>query len=96
MIEWEYKDYRPAGFECWETQWDKYRRISVSKLSDDGTRYTIRLHYKDMTEVKEHIDANNWDDAKTTAINTIGDYIERSANYWYSLRESFEDWVEVT
>lgn len=90
MINWEYKDYRPAGFECWEVDWIKNYQIAVSKLSNTGTRYTVRLYYKDMTEVKEHFDAADWDAAKTTAIRIIGDYIERHANYWYSMREQFE------
>jgi hypothetical protein len=94
MVEWKYKDYRPAGFECWEAQWDACYQIVVSKLSDTGTRYTVRLYYKDITEVKEHVDAADLDEAKTVAINTIRDYIDRHANYWYCLRERFELWAE--
>lgn len=87
---WEYKDYRPAGFECWQIQWDTNYSISVSKLVDNGDSYTVRLYYKDMTEVKEHIKAADWDAAKAAAIETVRNYIDRHANYWYSMRERFE------
>ena len=90
MIKWEYKDYRPAGFECWQVKWDTNYSISVSKLVDNGTSYTVRLYYKDLTEVKEHIQAADWDAAKAAAIETIRNYIDRHANYWYSIRERFE------
>lgn len=87
---WEYKDYRLAGFECWQIQWDTNYSISVSKLVDNGDSYTVRLYYKDMTEVKEHIKAADWDAAKAAAIETVRNYIDRHANYWYSIRERFE------
>ena len=90
MINWEYKDYRPAGFECWEIKWDTYYSIAVSKLTNDGTSYTVRLYYKDMTDIKKHIEAADWDTAKATAISTVRDYIEGQANYWYTVRERFE------
>lgn len=94
MIEWEYKDYRPQGFECWEARLDKYYSIAVSKLSETSTRYTVRWYYKDMTDIKNHIEANDWDEAKASALNVVRDYIERQANYWYTMRDKFEDWTE--
>lgn len=90
MINWEYKDYRPQGFECWEVKWDTYYSIAVSKLTNDGTSYTVRLYYKDMTDIKKHIEAADWDAAKVAAIDVVRDYIDRQANYWYSVRERFE------
>jgi hypothetical protein len=90
MVEWEYKDYRPAGFECWEVKVDNYYHIAVSKLTDTGTSYTVRLYYKDMTDIKKHIEAADWDIAKVAAIDVVRDYIDRQANYWYSVRERFE------
>lgn len=90
MINWEYHDYRPEGFECWEVKWDTYYSIAVAKLVDNGDSYTVWLYYKGMTEVKEHIKAVDWDAAKATAIKVVRNYIDRHANYWYSVRERFE------
>ena len=95
MISWEYKDYRPQGFECWEARLDKQYSISVAKLVDNGTSYTVRWHYKDMTDIKKHIDADDWDKAKEAAINVVYDYIDGQANYWYTMRNKFENWAEV-
>jgi len=92
---WEYKDYRPAGFECWEVKVDNYYHIAVSKLTDTGTSYTVRLYYKDMTDLKKQIDAADWDAAKAAAIQVVYDYIDGQANYWYSVRERFERTFEV-
>ncbi len=90
MINWEYKDYRPAGFECYEIKWDTRYSIVVSKLTNDGTSYTVRLYYKDMTDIKKHVDAPDWDAAKAAAIEVVRDYIEGQANYWYYVLEQFE------
>lgn len=90
MIDWKYKDYRPSGFEWWEVKWDTNYRIAVAKLTDNGTGYTVWLYYKDMAEIKKHIEAADRDTAKAAAVNVVRDYIERQANYWYSVRERFE------
>lgn len=95
MINWEYKDYRPAGFECWEARMNSYYSITVTKLSDAGTRFTVRWYYKDMTDLKEHFDAKDWDEAKVTAVNIIRDYLERQANHWHSMTVGFASWTGV-
>lgn len=95
MINWEYKDYRPAGFECWEASWNKFYSIAISKLSDTSTRYTVRLYYKDMTDLKEHIDAKDWEEAKASAVFVVRDYIGRQANYWHSMKTSFTAWADI-
>ena len=94
MINWEYKDYRPAGFECWEARWNKHYSIVVSKLSDVSTRYTVRWYYKDMTDIKEHIDAKDWDEAKASAVKVVKDYFTRQANYWRDMKIGFANWTE--
>jgi hypothetical protein len=43
-----------------------------------------------MTDIKKHIEAADWDTAKVAAIDVVRDYIDRQANYWYSVREQFE------
>ena len=92
MIKWEYKDYRPQGFECWEAAWGKNYSIGVSHLG--GTRYTVRWYYKGMTEIKEHIDVQNWDEAKSSAISIIKNYFDRQAKYWRDMKTGFANWVQ--
>ena len=48
-----------------------------------------------MTDIKKHIDADDWDKAKEAAINVVYDYIDGQANYWYTMRNKFENWAEV-
>ena len=95
MINWEYNDYRYAGFECYEAQFNTHYKITVTKLVDNGTSYSVRWYYKDMTDIKKHIDADDWDKAKEAAINIVYDYIDGQANYWHTMRDKFEDWAEV-
>lgn len=95
MIEWEYKDYRPQGFECYKAQWGKFYSISVSKLSDVSARHCVRWYYKDITEIKEYIDAKDWDEAKTSAISVIKNYFDRQAKYWRDMKIGFANWTEV-
>lgn len=92
---WEYKDCRLAGFECWKVNVDTYYHIAVSKRTDTGTSYTVQLYYKDMIDFKKQIDAADWDAAKAAAIQVVYDYIDGKANYWYSVRERFERTFEV-
>ena len=93
MINWEYKDYRPAGFELWEAQSDRYHKIGVIKLSDISSSYTVRWYYKDMTEIKEHIDAKGWDEAKAYAISNVKNDISQHAAYWRDMKIGFTNWV---
>lgn len=95
MIEWEYHDYRPHGFECYEAKWGKFYSLAVSKLSDISTRYTVRWYYKGMTEIKEHIDAADWIEARNSAISVVKDYFNRQATYWRDMKIGFANWVEV-
>ena len=94
MIEWEYKDYRPEGFECYQAQWGKSYSVSICKLLDTGTRYTVRLYYKGMTQIKEHFDAEDWKEARNIGISIIKDYYNRQATYWRDMKIAFSNWVE--
>lgn len=91
-MEWEYKDYRPEGFECYSASWGKHYSLSVSKLGE--YRYTVRWYYKGMTEIKEHIDAQNWDEAKYSAISIVSGYFDRQAKYWRDMKIGFANWTE--
>lgn len=94
MIKWEYKDYRPQGFECYEAQYGQFYSLAISKLLDTGTRYTIRWYYRGMTEIKEHIDAQDWDEAKSIAISIIKNYFDRQAKYWRDMKTGFANWAQ--
>lgn len=93
MVEWKYKDYRPQGFECWEADWGTYGQyqIAVSKIGE--SRYTVRWYYKGMTDIKEHIDAMDWDEAKVAAISIVKDYYSQRAAYWRDMKIGFNNWV---
>ena len=92
MMEWKYKDCRPEGFEYWEASWGKYYSLSVSKIGE--YRYTVRWYYKGMTEIKEHIDAQSFDEAKSSAISIIKNYFDRQATYWRDMKIGFTNWTE--
>ena len=93
MMEWKYHDYRPEGFECWDAAWGKSYSLSVSKIGE--CRYTVRWYYKGMTEIKEHIDAQNFEEAKASAISIVKNYFDRQAKYWRDMKIGFANWTEV-
>ena len=33
-MKWEYTDYRPEGFECWEAKWGRFYSIAVAKIGE--------------------------------------------------------------
>lgn len=93
MIEWKYHDARPEGFEYQDAGYEKNYSIAVSKIGD--TRYTVRWYYKGMTSLKEHIDAKDWDEAKTKAVAIISNNIKKHIEYWQERRRSFDSWIEM-
>ncbi len=93
MIEWEYHDYRPEGFECYKAKWGKFYSLSVAQIGEN--RYTVWWYYKGMTEIKKHIDAKNFDEAKVSAISIIKNYFDRQAKYWRDMKIGFANWTEV-
>ena len=92
MIEWKYHDCRPEGFEYQDADWRDGYSIAVSKIGE--TRYTVRWYYKGMTNIKEHIDAKDWEEAKASAISIIRNYFHRQATYWRDMKIGFNNWVE--
>ena len=97
-MEWTYHDYRPDGFECWSAIWGKPTsknkcELSVAKIGEK--RYTIRWYDREITDIKTHIDAENFEEAKKIAITIVQNTLNRRANYWASMAEGFKKWAEV-
>lgn len=97
-MEWTYHDYRPEGFECWSAIWGKPTsknkcELSVAKIGEK--RYTIWWYDRGITDIKTHIDAESFEEAKKIAIITVQNTLNRRVNYWTSMAEGFKKWSEV-
>ena len=95
-MKWEYVDYRPQGFECWHAYWGKPTNknkceLSVAKIGDK--RYTVRWYDRDITDIKVHIDAENFEDAKEQAIKIVRNTLTKRANYWQAMLDGYNKWV---
>ena len=98
-MKWTYHDYRPEGFESWSAIWGKPTsknkcELSVAKIS--GKRYTIWWYDRGITDIKTHIEAENFEEAKKTAIVIVQDTLNRRASFWEDMAEGFKKWSEVT
>lgn len=95
MIKWEYHDYRPEGFECWTADWGKNPsnqcQLSVAKIGEN--RYTVWWYDRGITDIKKHIDADSWEDAKASAIAIVLNTLDRRAKYWRDMKIGFTNWI---
>lgn len=91
-MKWEHNDYRPEGFECWSADWGKYYQLSVTQIGEK--RYTVRWYHRGITDIKEHINAENWDEAKAAAIALVKRFFAQRAEYWRDMKIGFTNWVE--
>lgn len=89
-MKWEYKDYRPQGFESWSARWGNYE-LTVYQIGEK--RYSIGWYYKGCRTIKEYVDANNWDEAKASAINIVKNYFNQMAKYWQDMQMNFTNWI---
>ena len=99
MLKWEYVDYRPQGFECWQAYWGKSTnknkcKLSVARIGEN--RYTIWWYDRDITDIKTHIDAENFEDAKAQAIQIVRDTLTKRVNYWQAMLDGYNKWTEET
>ena len=90
-MKWEYTDYRPEGFECWEAKWKKDYELSVYQIGEN--RYSIGWYHKGCRVIKDYIDANNWDEAKALAIAHVKNYFHQMATYWDNMELGFIKWT---
>ena len=98
-MKWEYHDYRPEGFECWSTIWGKPTsknkcELSVAKIGEK--RYTVWWYDRDITDIKVHIDAEDFEDAKRQAVEIVRRTLTKRANYWQLMLDRYNQWVEET
>lgn len=96
-MKWEYHDYRPEGFECWHAYWRKPSNkkkceLSVAKIGEN--RYTVWWYDRGMTDIKTHIDAENFEEAKAQAIQIVQETLTKRANYWKAMLNGYNKWVE--
>lgn len=96
-MKWEYNDYRPEGFECWSAVWGKNPRrqckISVANIGEN--RYTVWWYdQRGLTDIKTHIEADSWDEAKKSAIAIVQNTFNNRAGYWRDMSDGFAKWVE--
>ena len=96
-MKWEYNDYRPAGFECWSAVWGKNpcRQCKISIANIGENRYTVWWYdQRGLTDIKTHIEANDWDEAKKSAIAIVQNTFNSRAGYWRDMANGFTKWVE--
>lgn len=96
-MKWEYTDYRPEGFECWSAVWGKNprRQCKISVVNIGENRYTVWWYdQRGLTDIKTHIEANSWDDAKKSAIAIVKNTFNSRAGYWRDMTDGFAKWAE--
>lgn len=90
-MKWEYTDYRPEGFECWEAKWGRFYSIAVAKIGEK--RYTVWWYCNGLADLKTHIDAENWNEAKEKAIEYVRNFISKRAKHWKDMELGFIKWT---
>ena len=96
-MKWEYKDYRPQGFESWSAMWGKPTNknkceLVVAKIGEN--KYTVWWYSKGITDIKTHIEAKDFDEAKETAIVIVQNTLNSRAGYWRDMANFYTKWVE--
>ena len=95
-MKWEYNDYRPEGFECWSAIWGKNPRrqckICVAKIGEN--RYTVWWYDRGFTDIKVHINAEDFEAAKERAVEIVRQTLAKRANYWQLMLDKYNQWVE--
>lgn len=96
-MEWVYHDYRPEGFESWSTIWGKPTsknkcELSIAKIGEK--RYTIWWYDRGITDIKTHIDAENFEDAKEQAIKIVRNTLTKRVSYWQAMLDGYNKWLE--
>jgi hypothetical protein len=96
-MEWIYHDYRPEGFESWSAVWGKLTsknkcELSVAKIGEK--KYTIWWYDRGFTDIKTHIKAENFEDAKERAIKIVQNTLTKRANYWQAMLDGYNKWVD--
>ena len=43
--------------------------------------------------IKDYIDANSWNEAKTLAIARVKNYFHQMATYWQDMKIGFTNWI---
>ena len=98
-MKWEYHDYRPEGFECWSAIWGKPTNrnkceLSVAKIGEN--RYTVWWYDRGFTDIKVHINAEDFENAKKRAVEIVRRTLTKRANYWQLMLDKYNQWVEET
>ena len=95
MIQWEYEDSRPDGFEHCQVEWLNRYEISISKIGEK--KYTVRLRDNGITIVKESLETEttDWKDAQSGSIIILQQYFNSKARYWNTMSSSFTKWSEL-
>ena len=95
-MKWEYVVW-PQGFESWHAYWGKPTNknkceLVVEKIGDK--RYTIWWYDRGITDIKVHIDAENFEDAKEQAIKIVRNTLAKRANYWQAMLDGYNKWLD--
>lgn len=96
-MEWVYHDYRPEGFESWSAIWGRPTsknkcELSIAKIGEK--RYTIWWYDRGITDIKVHIDAENFEDAKEQAIKIVRNTLTKRVSYWQAMLDGYNKWLD--
>ena len=90
-MKWEYNDYRPQGFECWSAKWKEDYELTVYQIGENY--YSVGWYHKGCRIIKTYIDADNFDEAKSTAISIVRNYFHQMVVYWDNMELGFIKWA---
>lgn len=91
-MKWEYKDYRPQGFESYSAKWGDDYELTVYQIGEN--RYSIGWYQKGCRVIKEYIDAHSFAEAQALAVGLVSSYFSRMAAYWRDMKNDFTNWME--
>ena len=71
--------------------------IGVNQQIKINANYpSLELAKIDITDIKTHIDAENFEDAKAQAIQIVRNTLTKRVNYWQAMLDGYNKWTEET
>ncbi len=92
MVEWKFIE-KGSGcpFDYYEAAYKKYHNISIAKI-DEG-EYAVMWKHLGTADISKTIYADDWDEAKASALHITKDYLAQQAAYWRDLKTGVNNWI---
>ena len=93
MVSWRfYEKGSNRSFPFYRATYGKYHKLSVYKINE--TKYSVVWSYGEVQDFKKYLEANDWDEAKATALSLVKDYLALQAVYWRDLKTGVNNWID--